>query len=152
MIEELESKLDSFDPGEREKALAELCEKVRAGQIDLPEAGADVNLHCHTFFSYNTYGYSPSKFAWLARKAGLAVAEVVDFDVLDALEEFLEAGRMLGLKLLVCRLQVHGSVCAFVTAYTLHIGGLWRSVTVWIFVQQPFKTYEGLLESIRFKI
>jgi hypothetical protein len=28
----------------------------------------------------------------------LAVAEVVDFDVLDGLEEFLEAGRMLGLK------------------------------------------------------
>ena len=98
LIEELESRLDSFDAGERKQALTALCEKVRAGEIDLPKAGTDVNLHCHTFFSYNTYGYSPSKFAWLARKAGLAVAEVVDFDVLDALEEFLEAGRMLGLK------------------------------------------------------
>lgn len=58
----------------------------------------DVNLHCHTFFSYNSYGYSPSKFAWLARKSGLAVAGVVDFDVLDALEEFLAAAKMLGLK------------------------------------------------------
>ena len=98
MIEELESRLDSFDPGERKQALTALCEKVRAGEITLPRAGTDVNLHCHTFFSYNTYGYSPSKFAWLARKAGLAVAEVVDFDVLDALEEFLEAGNTLGLK------------------------------------------------------
>ncbi len=98
LIEELESRLDSFDPGERKQALTALCEKVRAGEIDLPKAGTDVNLHCHTFFSYNTYGYSPSKFAWLARKAGLAVAEVVDFDVLDALEEFLAAARMLGLK------------------------------------------------------
>jgi len=98
LIEELESRLDSFDPGERKQALTALCEKVRAGEIDLPKAGTDVNVHCHTFFSYNTYGYSPSKFAWLARKAGLAVAEVVDFDVLDALEEFLEAGRLLGLK------------------------------------------------------
>ena len=35
-----------------------------------PEPGGDVNLHAHTFFSYNAYGYSPSKFAWLARKAG----------------------------------------------------------------------------------
>jgi hypothetical protein len=34
----------------------------------------------------------------LARKKGLAVAGVVDFDVLDALEEFLEAARLLGLK------------------------------------------------------
>ncbi len=98
MIAELESRLDSFDPNERKQALTALCEKVRAGEITSPRSGTDVNLHCHTFFSYNTYGYSPSKFAWLARKAGLAVAEVVDFDVLDALEEFLAAARMLGLK------------------------------------------------------
>ncbi len=98
LIEELERKLDSFDSAERKRALAALCEKVEAGEINLPEAGRDVNLHCHTFFSYNSYGYSPSKFAWLARKRGLAVAGVVDFDVLDALEEFLEAARELGLK------------------------------------------------------
>ena len=88
-IEELEQKLDSFDAGERKQALGSLCKKVRAGEVTLPEPGRAVNLHCHTFFSYNTYGYSPSKFAWLARKAGLAVAGVVDFDVLDAAEEFL---------------------------------------------------------------
>ena len=98
MIEELERKLDSFDVGQRKEALLELCEQARAGQIELPELGADVNIHCHTFFSYNTYGYSPSKFAWLARKARLAVAGVVDFDVLDALEEFLDACRLLGVK------------------------------------------------------
>ncbi len=106
MVEELERKLDSFNSAERKEALVALCQKVKAGEIELPEAGTDVNppdvwrvnLHCHTFFSYNTYGYSPSKFAWLARKRGLAVAGVVDFDVLDALEEFLEAARMLGLK------------------------------------------------------
>ena len=98
MIEELERKLDSFNSDERKQALTELCEKAQAGKIDLPQAGTDVNLHCHTFFSYNTYGYSPTKFAWLARKAGLAVVGVVDFDVLDALEEFLAAAQMLELK------------------------------------------------------
>ena len=98
MVKELEQKLDSFDAAERKEALSVLYEKVKAGEIALPQPGTDVNLHCHTFFSYNSYGYSPSKFAWLARKQGLAVAGVVDFDVLDALEEFLEAGRMLGLK------------------------------------------------------
>ena len=98
MIEALERQLDSFEAVERKRALAELCEQVEAGRIDLPQMGTDVNIHCHTFFSYNTYGYSPSKFAWLARKRGLAVAGVVDFDVLDALDEFLDAARLLGLK------------------------------------------------------
>ena len=98
MIEELEQKLDSFNSTERRQALLELCEKVQVGEQTLPQPGTNVNLHCHTFFSYNSYGYSPSKFAWLARKAGLAVAGVVDFDVLDALDEFLEAAGILGLK------------------------------------------------------
>ena len=98
MIEELEGKLGSFDFAERKEALLELCERVESGQILLPEANKGVNLHCHSFFSYNSYGYSPSKFAWLARKRGLAVAGVVDFDVLDGLEEFLEACRIVGLR------------------------------------------------------
>lgn len=98
MIKELEQKLDSFNSDERKEALLKLCEKVEAGEIILPEPGSNVNLHCHTFFSFNCCGYSPSKFAWLARKAGLAVAGVVDFDVLDASEEFLGAAKLLGLK------------------------------------------------------
>jgi hypothetical protein len=98
LIEKLENELDSFDPARRKDVLLALCDKVRVGQINLPEPGTDVNIHCHTFFSYNTYGYSPSKFAWLARKAGLAVAGVVDFDVLDALDEFLDACQLLGIK------------------------------------------------------
>lgn len=98
MIESLEKQLDSFDPAQRRAALLTLLQRSRAGGSALPEPGAEVNLHAHTFFSYNAYGYSPSKYAWLARKAGLAVAGVVDFDVLDALEEFLEAGQLAGLK------------------------------------------------------
>ena len=98
MIEKLEQQLDSFDAGQRKQALLSLLDKVKTGQIALPETGRFVNLHCHTFFSYNTYGYSPTKFAWLARKAGLAVVGTTDFDVLDALDEFREACRLLGLK------------------------------------------------------
>jgi len=97
-IEELEQQLDNFKPAERKKALSSLVKKAQTGEITLPEPGRFVNLHCPTFFSYNAYGYSPTKFAWLARKAGLAVAGTVDFDVLDALDEFREACRLLGLK------------------------------------------------------
>jgi hypothetical protein len=98
LIEKLEQQLDSFDAGQRKQALLSLLDQVKAGEIELPEPGRFVNIHCHTFFSYNTYGYSPTKFAWLARKAGLAVVGTTDFDVLDALDEFREACRLLGLK------------------------------------------------------
>jgi len=98
LTERLEEKLDSFNGAERQEALSALCEQIHAGNIELPEQTDAVNLHCHTFFSYNSYGYSPSKFAYLARKRGLAVAGVVDFDVLDALEEFLQACKLVGLK------------------------------------------------------
>jgi len=98
LTEQLEQQLDSFDAGQREQALATLCEQANSGYIQLPEPNGFVNLHCHTFFSYNAYGYSPSKFAWLARKAGLAVVGTVDFDVLDALDEFRQACKLLGLK------------------------------------------------------
>jgi hypothetical protein len=96
--ERLERELDDFDRGRRFEALALLWRAVERGEDALPEPGADVNLHAHTFFSYNAYGYSPSKFAWLARRAGLAVAGIVDFDVLDGVDEFLDAGRRIGLK------------------------------------------------------
>ena len=97
-IKQLEQQLDSFDDAQRKDALAGLWDLAQAGKIPLAEPGSDVNLHAHTFFSYNAYGYSPSKFAWLARRRGLAAAGIVDFDVLDALEEFWAAGRLLGLK------------------------------------------------------
>lgn len=97
-IAQLENALDSFNPAERKRALSLLSEQARKGRIKLPDPATDVNLHCHTFFSYNCYGYSPSKFAWLARKQGLAVAGVVDFDVLDALSEFHHAAETVGLK------------------------------------------------------
>ena len=96
--ERLEHELDDFDPGRRREALAILWRNVESRKEVLPEPGLVVNLHAHSFFSYNAYGYSPSKLAWLARRRGLAAAGVVDFDVLDGVEEFLEAGRLIGLR------------------------------------------------------
>jgi hypothetical protein len=96
--ESLERQLDDFAAGRRRDALAALWRGAESGDLRLAAAGDEVNLHAHTFFSYNAYGYSPSKFAWLARKAGLAVAGIVDFDVLDGADEFLAAGRLIGLK------------------------------------------------------
>ncbi|HEU6447181.1 MAG TPA: hypothetical protein VFV23_01930 [Verrucomicrobiae bacterium] len=97
-IEQLEQQLDSFNHTERRDALAQLWDLATAGKVQIAAPTTDVNLHSHTFFSYNAYGYSPSKFAWLARKRGLGAAGIVDFDVLDAVEEFWAAGKLIGLK------------------------------------------------------
>ncbi len=96
-IENLEEQLDDFSPARRYEALAALAAAARAGKHPLPAPGVAHNLHAHTFFSYNAYGYSPSRFAWLARKTGLALGGIVDFDVLDGLEEFQAARRLLDL-------------------------------------------------------
>lgn len=97
-VESIERKLDSFDSAERRRALEGLWDRAQKGEIELAPATDFVNLHCHTFFSYNTYGYSPSRFAWLAKKNGLAAAGIVDFDVLDGVDEFLSAAKLLGLR------------------------------------------------------
>ena len=86
-----EEQLNDFDAGRRRAALHALVQAAQQGDIPLPPERDVVNLHCHTFFSYNGYGYSPTALAWLAKKEGWAAAGIVDFDVLDGVEEFLAA-------------------------------------------------------------
>ena len=49
------------------------------------------NMHCHTFYSFNAYGYSPTGLAWLAKSQGWPLMGLIDFDVLDGVDEFLSA-------------------------------------------------------------
>lgn len=86
--------LDDFDPQVRREALAALA----AGAYPLAPPTENHNLHFHSFFSYNAEGWSPSHVAWAAHEAGLYAAGLCDFDVLDGLEEFLQAGELLGLR------------------------------------------------------
>jgi hypothetical protein len=95
---ELEQRLDDFDPARRRQGLDELASMMQNGKIAADPITDKVNLHAHTFFSYNSYGYSPSRFAWLAKRTGLALAGIVDFDVFDGIDEFLAAAAVLDLK------------------------------------------------------
>jgi len=88
---QLEQQLNDFNPDIRREALKELDRLVEAGKIHLPEMQDVANMHCHTFFSFNAYGYSPTGLAWLAKKNGYKYMGIVDFDVLDGVEEFLSA-------------------------------------------------------------
>jgi hypothetical protein len=94
----LESKLNDFNPTVRAEALQELLALAQQGNIDLPSAAEIANMHCHTFFSFNGYGYSPTGLAWLARRRGFKLIGMVDFDVLDAVDEFLAACDAVGVR------------------------------------------------------
>ncbi len=96
--EQQEKALNDFDFDRRQHALLALLEQVQKGEIILPETRPVVNLHMHSFYSFNGYGYSPSALAWHARKQGFLAAGMVDFDVLDGVDEFLASARKLGLR------------------------------------------------------
>ncbi len=100
--------LNAFDGARRGRAL----ERLAAAAAPPPAARPRVNLHLHSFFSFNTLGYSPSRLAWETRQAGLYAAGLCDFDVLDGLEEFLRAGLVLEL-----RAAVHLETRAYVGEY-----------------------------------
>jgi uncharacterized protein with ATP-grasp and redox domains len=55
-------------------------------------------MHCHTFFSFNAYGHSPTSLAWLAKRRGFKLMGIVDFDVLDGVDEFLDACEVVGVR------------------------------------------------------
>ena len=86
-------------------SLSDFSEEVRgaalkqlAAIVPFPGVGANFNMHCHSFFSYNAEGWSPSRVAFECRSRGLSAAALCDFDVLDGLDEFLAAGRLLALR------------------------------------------------------
>jgi hypothetical protein len=93
-----EIELSSFDYKVRRKALINLKALLESCRVSVVPELPIFNLHCHTFFSFNAYGYSPSCFAWEAAKRGLYAAGIVDFDVLHGVEEFLESCSILGLR------------------------------------------------------
>jgi len=96
-IAELEARLDIFDRAERDQALDDLVGLVEGGRIRLPEPEPKVNLHAHSFYSYNAMGYSPTHIVWRARREGLRAVGLVDFDVFDGIDEFFRAGQLLGI-------------------------------------------------------
>jgi hypothetical protein len=95
-VASLEAKLNDFDRQVRATALNELQSQGNAIPLE-PESNV-ANMHCHTFFSFNAYGHSPTSLAWLAKRRGFRLIGMVDFDVLDAVDEFLNACEQVGVR------------------------------------------------------
>ena len=97
-LDNLEAKLNDFDPAVRAQALAELVSLTQRGAVPLEPEVEVANMHCHTFFSFNAYGHSPTSLAWLGKRRGFKLMGIVDFDVLDGVDEFLNACETIGLR------------------------------------------------------
>ncbi len=93
-MQALLDQINSFDRSERRQALAALIAKG----VPTPPATDWVNMHLHTFFSFNGEGWSPARLAWEAVGRGLYGIAICDFDVLQGLEELLEAADELCLR------------------------------------------------------
>jgi len=94
----LEANLNHFDPTVRAQALTELVSLAQGGDVLLEPEAEVANMHCHTFFSFNAYDHSPTSLAWLARRRGFRLMGIVDFDVLDGVDEFLAACEAVGVR------------------------------------------------------
>ena len=93
-IEQLEQNLSSFDSKERRAALVQLQNLQSFNNKEQQ----NVNMHFHSFNSYNAEFWSPIQIGWEAKKNALYASGIIDFDVLSGLEEFFEAGELLGLR------------------------------------------------------
>ena len=101
--------MNSFNPSERKDALKEF---LNQHPIFDPE-GSNVNLHFHSFNSYNCENWSPTRIACESKLRGLYAAGIIDFDVIDGRDEFLEDAELLSL-----RASVGIETRAFLTEYS----------------------------------
>jgi hypothetical protein len=96
---DLLEKLSDFNLLTRKEALLEVKALIQAGKIKkYREQKPWINMHLHTFHSFNYKNWSPSRVVLEAWRTGLKYAGTVDFDTLAGLQETLQAGKLLGEK------------------------------------------------------
>lgn len=105
--------LNNQDVNVRLNSLRELMNMVDEGRLERPVTGTDVNNHIHTTYSFSPY--SPAKAVWMAYQAGLATAGIMDHDSIGGAEEFIEAGKIVGMATTIgieCRVDFSNTLLA----------------------------------------
>jgi len=97
--EQLFGHLNAPDKKSRLEALRELKLLCDTGALDVPITGVNVNNHIHTTFSFSPY--SPSKAVFLSWLSGLATTGIMDHDSVGGADEFIEAGKIIGIPVTV---------------------------------------------------
>jgi len=90
--------LSSFNLKLRKESLLEISKLIKNGKIKKFEKLTPwLNLHLHTFHSFNYENWSPARVIFECWRRGLKYAGTVDFDTLAGLEETLSTGEILGI-------------------------------------------------------
>lgn len=109
-VERLIGNLNGNDAAGRLGSLKTLISMTTAGDIEKPEKTENINNHIHTAYSFSPY--SPSKAIWIAYRAGLSTAGIMDHDSIGGACEFIEAGRIAGMPTTIgveCRADFSGT-------------------------------------------
>lgn len=93
--QELINGLNAATKEERLANLKELVALHKNGTLPMPTDGGYVNSHIHTTYSFSPY--SPTKAVYTAWVNGLTTAGIVDHDSVGGCEEFIEAGKIIGI-------------------------------------------------------
>ena len=91
-MQELIKKLNGGSMEDRLNALKEIVKTEKEKPV---RRDNDANNHIHTIYSFSPY--SPTKAAYMAYKAGLTSAGIMDHDSLSGVEEFKKACEIVGL-------------------------------------------------------
>jgi len=95
-VSTLTDRLNDAVLSKRLGALYDLVQMERFGAFDAVEQHGDVNNHIHTWYSFSPY--SPAKAIWMAHRAGLATAGIMDHDSISGAAEFHDAAKIAGMK------------------------------------------------------
>jgi len=87
--------LNTVNKNDRLEALRKLKLLYDSGALEAPITGENVNNHIHTTFSFSPY--SPTKAVYMSWLSGLAAAGIMDHDSVGGADEFIEAGKILGM-------------------------------------------------------
>lgn len=96
--EQLSSLIEQLNAPTMQQRLAALTgirKLVDDGEIAQPVRGRDVNNHIHTSYSFSPY--SPTKAVYRSWDAGLMTTGIMDHDSISGAEEFIEAGKIMGI-------------------------------------------------------
>ena len=107
MFSNLISELNAPTAQERLAALTQVKKQIDRGELCPEVESGSVNNHIHTTYSFSPY--SPTLAVYMAWKNGLKTAGIMDHDTIGGAKEFLEAGRIMDLKVTVgleCRVSM----------------------------------------------